>query len=221
VIILRVSTFNIQNFYLKDDDIDKYFNKLYKFIKLYNIDLIGMQEVVEELFNKFKYISGKPRMIINSKYNEYNPICSKYELISTKTYHLPVLNSFIPRIATVSIYNINGKRLRIINTHLALYKYHFVKHLEFNKLINIIKSDDVLTILMGDLNLRENSKDLALFINLMDSVNMKMVDNKDATYNNKILDFIFVSKSINYKNVKVISTCLSDHNMLMCDVDTY
>ena len=216
---MRISTFNVQNFYLKENEnIDEYYNKLSKFIKTYSIDIIGMQEVVKELYNKFDKIIGKPRMIINSKYNEYNPIYSKYEAVREKTYHLPVLNSFIPRIATVAVYNANGKIIRIINTHLALYKYHFVKRLEFKKLIKIIEKENIPTILIGDLNLSKESSDLKYFKEELSKIDMKLVENTSSTYKNEILDFVFVSKYMEYKNVKVIGNKLSDHKALICDI---
>ena len=219
---MKIATFNVQNFYMKKDkDFPKYYNKLKNLINFYDLDIIGMQEVVDILYNKLKEdfnISGNSRMFINSKYNEYNPIVSKYKLLYTKTYHLKSLYSFIPRIATVSIYDVNGEKLRIINTHLALYKYHNIKKIEFKKLIKIIKEENMKTILMGDLNLRKESDDLKILINMLKECNMSMIKS-DNTFKDNILDYIFITNNIKCKNVKVIDKKLSDHRFLLCEID--
>lgn len=226
MIYIKVATFNIQNRYIQDEFFDdiKYLNTLNQFIDKEKIDILGLQEVVADLRNKLKNsykIYGESRLtsLLNfSKYNEYNPILTNYEVVSNRTYHLPFLGSKIPRIATVVTLNSDEVLVRVINTHLCLYKYHEVKKRELDKLLEIVKKTEIPTIIMGDFNLRENAEDLKYFQDELAPLGIKMVENDKATFGNKILDYIFVSDSFNVDKINVVKTDLSDHNALIVDL---
>ena len=226
VIYIKVATFNIQNRYMQDEFIDdiKYLNTLNKFILDEKIDILGLQEVVSKIKNGLSTshkIYGESRLsslLDFSKYNEYNPVITDYEVVSNKTYHLPFIGSKIPRIATVLTINSDEVLLRVINTHLCLYKYHEVKKKELDKLIDIVKTSELPTIIMGDFNLRENAEDLKYFQDKLAPLGIKMVENIKKTFGRKILDYIFVSDCFNIKNINTVKTDLSDHNALIVDL---
>lgn len=209
---MKIGTFNVHNTYD-----DKCYPRLEELIDRKDLDFIGLQEVNHDLYKRLVYnynIYGEFRSFFINKYNEACPIITDHNVNFYNTYQLPVLYSFIPRIATV----VETNCYTVINTHLALYKYHFVKKLQFKRLIELIEASDKKVILMGDLNLRKNSEDLKLLDAMLSKYNLVRVKNKENTFKNDILDYIYVPKGTKVNEVKVYRSNLSDHYLLYCDI---
>ena len=219
---MKICTFNIQNKYKKN--IEDY-KILEKYIIKNKIDILGIQELtkvgnryLKNIFNIF----GRGRLLfpfIYLKYNEYNSIITKFNVIKTKTYFLPFLGSKIPRIATECIINNNGKLIRVINTHLCLEKYHRVKKRQLNKLYKIISKSDIPTIIMGDFNSKESNYEFKEFVLKLEKLGISKIKNNKNTFNKKIIDYIFISDSFKVKNIKVDESInISDHYPLIIDI---
>lgn len=222
---MKIATFNLQNRYMQDNKLTdvEYIEKLTEFINNNQIDILGVQELVygirKKLLKKYSLFgNSRFHLLKHFKYNEYNSIITDLEVINTKTYMLPYFGSVIPRIATEVIVNSNNKMIRIINTHLCLYRYHKVKIKELNKLLEIIKKEDIPTIIMGDFNLRDDSNEFKYFCEELNKLNIRYVKNKEFTYKNRILDYMFASKNIDIGKVEVIESGLSDHKILIANM---
>ncbi len=220
---MKIATFNIQNRYLQENFLTdyEYIEKLIEFIKNNKLDILGLQEVVpsikKELIKEFNFY-GKGRFLLPTRVNEYNPVITNYNVISTETIKLPFLRSFLPRIATITTVNSDETLVKVINTHLCLYKYHTVKQKELDKIIDIIKNTETPIILMGDFNMKETSDEFKTFLERIKKLDMKLVPNKESTYNNSKLDYIFVSNAFKINEVDVIDSKISDHKALVVDL---
>ena len=115
--IMMIGTMNVQNkFYLKkyDGKTKKQDNILLlkEFLKKYQVDILGMQEVtiwyyqrLEETLKGSYKVTGDFRLKTHlfKKYNEANPILTNQKIIKEQTFFLPFLPTLIPRILTINL----------------------------------------------------------------------------------------------------------------------
>ena len=86
-----------------------------------------------EVEEKAKKISDTANRIFNS-INEKTPIITNYNVISSKTYHLPTLPSLLKRVMTKAIIEVDGRLVSVYNTHLD-FQYEVVKQRQLKKIL--------------------------------------------------------------------------------------
>ena len=216
---MKICSYNIQNKFIKHKDKT---SDIIKFIKKYDLDILGLQEYLLKEVNKFKLDSymcvGKGRLIRkNGMFNETCAIITNKEIIYNKTHKLPWFFTTFPRIINEVSINSCKKEYLVINTHIDyLNKRCQKKQLNyiFNYLNNLDNKDNV--ILMGDFNLDLDSNILSDFINNLSNIGINRVDISSKTYKNldRPIDHIFISKNIKLLDKKVIidnDFDISDH----------
>lgn len=228
---MKISTFNIQNDSktYQRKKIDELHNYIYK----NKIDVLGLQEVFPKLDKDIKKdlqydfkIEGKFRFfskIILRRINEKNPIITHYDIVSSKTYHLPSFPSLTKRILTHVVLKYKDKEISIYNTHLEVY-IPTVKIKQLNKIYDIIKEDNRPKVLMGDFNLKTNNDIFNDFIDRLGELGIKRIELNEKTYKpskyKREIDHIFISKEFRLKNKEVIKDLvISDHYPVLIDVD--
>ncbi|MBR3117174.1 MAG: endonuclease/exonuclease/phosphatase family protein [Bacilli bacterium] len=227
---MKISTFNIQNDSktYKRKKVDELHNYIYK----NKIDIIGLQEVFPKVDKDIKKdlqydykINGKFRFlskILLRRINEKNPIITNYEVVSSKTYHLPSFPSLTKRILTHVVIKYKDKEISIYNTHLEVY-IPSVKTKQLDKIYEIIKNDDRPKVLMGDFNLKTNNDIFTSFIDKMEELGIKRIELNEKTFKTskykREIDHIFLSKEFKLKNKEVVKDLIiSDHYPVLIDV---
>ena len=239
--IINIATFNIKddfNNYL--GGISKALNRplLYsKIIKENNIDIIATQEMtykftknLKKYLDKYSF-NGKYRFsnfLKHIPFNENNMIIANKSILFNKNYILPGRSKIISSIKNKSIYkrlaNVllieeKGKKICIINTHLASSS-QVIKDIQIESLYKIIcEHNDSPVILMGDFNMSSSNKTFKLFTEKLEGINIKEIKMKSPTYGNKKLDHIFLSDNIKVLESKIIDCKdLSDHNGILAKI---
>ena len=227
---MRICTFNIKNNYRdykKEKSID-----IYNLLRKRNIDILGLQEVFipcnndlkrllkdkYEMIGKYRFLSR----IIKRTSNEKTPIITNYEILYSKTYHLPYFPSHLKRVMTQVVINYNGKLISIYNTHLEA-RIHDVKKRELDKIYEILKQDNNIKILLGDFNLKITNPDFIEFIKKIETLNLKRVPISEKTLkdgkDNNAIDHIFIDNSFKLIKKEVIKTLsISDHYPVMIEI---
>ena len=226
-----ISTFNIQN-NSKDYNSNKAV-EIYNYLINNKIDILGLQEVfykcnndLEKLINSKYNIIGKYRYFLKFLYpnkNEKNPIITKYNIINSKTYHLPSFKGSYNRIITKSSINYKGNNISVYNTHIEVINDE-VKSKQLEYIYNLIRNENNLIILMGDFNFKKSNKIFDDFINKLKSINIKLVDINTNTFktskDNLSIDHIFVSNVFKITKKKVIKDMdISDHYPVMVEIE--
>lgn len=234
---LTIATFNIQNKYKinKYDGLDNYGDhviELKKFIYDNNIDILGVQELTRRFKNRLIKFLGNYNILGNmrftrflnifpaiDRFNEYNSIITKKQVINKKTKYIPFFPS-IPRIVTIVDCLINDEVIRVINTHLS-HNNSKVRKRQLNKILKLMISNTK-TILMGDFNTTVADIDFNCFMKKLDELGYKRVDVNKATHriNKSPIDHIFVHKSMKTKSVKVcdLKEKISDHKPIIVEL---
>lgn len=182
---MRIMTFNLRCDFILDlnNKWDKRKHIVYKIINNYNCDVIGTQEVtnnmfkdLSENFNEYNII-GKPRSKKLFEERTDLIINKKHKIIEDKTFWLSgnpdkqcrsIWYSVFPRICTTALLELeNKKRIRIYNTHLDCF-FAKAREYELNKIGEFIKTQDkkenIPIIVMGDFNAEPNSKVIKDFL---------------------------------------------------------
>ena len=222
-----ISTFNVQN------NFDSY-NKsksenIFKYIEDKKIDIIGLQEVfskcnndLESMLTNYNMI-GKYRFLFKRKINEKNPIITKFDVLSSKTYHLPSFPSRYKRIITHAIIEYKGSKISIYNTHLEV-KSNKIKIAQLNKIYQIIKNDDLPKIIMGDFNLKIDNPLFIDFISLLNDLKITRVPIFEQTFKTsssaKAIDHIFISSDFKLGKIEVVKSLdISDHYPVLVELE--
>jgi len=194
-----IGTFNVQNEYKNNNqDYNNKINKLIKFIYDNNICCLGLQEVTPKYFEILKKLIKKDYNIygdyrfknlkFTEKLNESVKILSKYKTQKSKTIYLSKF-IFFPRIMTT----LETDDFLFINVHLEFWSTYF-RNKELNnlyKFINLNKEKNI--ILVGDFNVKYDDKHFLNFINKLSKLDINLVNNKENTHKNTIIDYIFIS----------------------------
>lgn len=225
-----ISSFNIQNDYkcYKEEKS----KVIYSYLKDNKIDVLGLQEVFSKCdkdldkictnYNKrgnYRFIS---RLILRS-INEKNPIITKHNIISYKTYHLPFFPSFTKRVLTNIVIEYKGMEISIYNTHLEVDKDK-VKIKQLNRIFSILKNDKRPKILMGDFNLKNNNDIFNKFSSDLNDMGINRVEFNHKTFKeskySREIDHIFYSDDFKIKNKKVITDLeISDHYPIIVELE--
>lgn len=217
-----VATFNIQNEYKnKNQDYKNKVEKLIKYIYDNNIECIGLQEVTDKYSNLLRDLINKEYNIYgdyrykNSRLfkniNEGVQILSNQKVESFNTKYLSKF-IFFPRIMT----SLETEEFLFINVHLEFWSKYF-RNKELNKLYKYIKKQkEKNIIIVGDFNVECNDKYFLNFINKLKELNINLVNNKQCTYNKKVIDYVFASNIYEVTDIVVKNDLkISDHNLLI------
>ena len=226
-----ISTFNIQN------DFKKYKKEkskiIYNYLNKYNIDILGLQEVFymcnHDLKKEIKSLyemKGKYRFILKLLHltsNEKTPIITKHKIISHKSYRLPFRPSHLRRVLTNVVIDYNGNKISIYNTHLES-RLDIVKQNQLNKILEIIKNDNLPKIIMGDFNLKNNNKLFIEFEKKLKDINISRIPVCENTFkesnSDKAIDHILISNEFKINSFEVIKNIdISDHYPIIADID--
>lgn len=228
---MKISTFNIQNNYKSYDNCKT--RDIYNYLKDNDIDILALQEVfgrcsddLEVLLKNKYHMVGKYRFLskfLLRRFNEKNPIITKYKIISFKTYNLPFIPSLLKRVITHVVIEYKGKEISIYNTHLEVLISN-VKKRQLKKIYNLIANDPREKILMGDFNLKNNNPLFLNFVNSLEEIGMKRVPLNEKTLKlsrySREIDHIFLSEGFTIKKKEVIKNLsISDHYPVMIEVD--
>lgn len=228
---MKISTFNIQNNYKSYDNCKT--RDIYNYLKDNDIDILALQEVfgrcsddLEVLLKNKYHMVGKYRFLskfLLRRFNEKNPIITKYKIISFKTYNLPFIPSLLKRVITHVVIEYKGKEISIYNTHLEVFISN-VKKRQLKKIYNLIANDPREKILMGDFNLKNNNPLFLNFVNSLEEIGMKRVPLNEKTLKlsrySREIDHIFLSEGFTIKKKEVIKNLsISDHYPVMIEVD--
>ena len=193
--------------------------------------------IIQEVYSKLDYdlrkmlspsfsLSGKYRFffkILFNSINEKTPIITNYNVISSKTYHLPTLPSLLKRVMTKAIIEVDGRLVSVYNTHLD-FQYEVVKQRQLKKILKIIKKDKNPVILMGDFNLKTNKEIFLDFIKELKSINIKHINIHEKTFKaskyHRAIDHIFVSNDFKVLHKELITDIpISDHYPVLVQLD--
>ena len=145
------------------------------------------------------------------KLDESVKILSKYKNGESKTIYLSKFLIFSRIMTTLE----TGEFL-FINVHLEFWSKYF-RNKELKRLYNYIYSNkNKNIILVGDFNVKRSDKCFGKFVSKLEKIDIRLVDNKENTYQENVLDYIFVSNNYDIVDVWVEESfkTLSDHNPL-------
>ena len=235
---IQICTYNVKNDNLGKIKPDAEIKTIYeKLLYDNNINILATQEMIEHtvgiLTNSLNdyHILGKYRYDYNKifkkikkirKYNEGNNIITNLPILVEKTTELPwfprnikeIINgtfkykSITPRIITQAILNVEGTKVRFLNTHLSLHS-NSIKKLQLRKIKKMIKSSTIPVVLTGDFNTNIEDKVFVNFINDLKTLGLKRVEINGQTFkkdtNNLAIDHIFIPISWQIKDYKIIT----------------
>lgn len=211
----------------------RYLSEIIKFLDKADADIIGLQEVVQDLNgenNTAQIIAEKLgyKWVFYLKGHAYfygsprewgNAILSKYDIVSHESYNL--FEGEDNRIAVEAEIQVKNKTLHVFSTHLihTHQKPSQVQEMQAKNLIKVLPKEN--TILMGDFNATPKSV-------AMQKIKKVMIDSDPASKSTwsvypegcikcnpqKIdtrLDYIFITKDIKTHFFKVENSKGSDH----------
>lgn len=236
---LIISTYNIQNKYKinKYNGIDSYGDhtkEVVNFIKKYNIDILGVQELtrlyekrlIELLGIRYK-ITGKYRftqigkiMPYVKRFNEATKIITKHDIASSNTSFLPFYPT-VPRVVTIAKLLINDIIITVLNTHIS-FQNKTVKKKQLNAILKKIPNDTKNIIIMGDFNCSKKDSFFNDFVKELEKKNILRVPVDSTTHYNKNypIDHIFISSNIKVIKKEVIDLGIntSDHMPILVKI---
>jgi len=221
-----IGTFNVQNEYKnKHQDYNNKVKKLLTFISDNNIDYLGLQEItpkyteaLKQLIDENYNIYGDYRfknLKLVERLNESVLVLSKYKTENHDTIYLSKFPIF-PRIMTI----LETDDFLFINVHLEFWSTYF-RNKELNNLYNYINQNkEKNIILVGDFNSKYSDQYFLSFIDKLSKININLVDNKENTHKDKIIDYIFISNELEILDISVKKDLkeISDHNPLLIKV---
>lgn len=230
--MLTISTFNIQN------DINHYSSEktlmIVQYLKSRKIDILNLQEVyslldkdLRKVLKSISYSSyGRYRFFLRrilNRINEKTPIITHNKVLSSRTYSLPFLPSFLKRVLTKVVIQDGEHIISVYNTHLD-FQHESVKKRQLDKLLKIIRKDKNLIILTGDFNLKTNKKIFLDFVEELKSLHIRHVNIHEKTFKSSLyhraIDHIFVSDEFRVVHKELITDILtSDHYPILVQVE--
>ena len=228
---------------------------LNRFLVENDVDILGTQELVREfidrikdtiklnykIYGNFRFGSSSivKKLEIFDKFNETVSIISKHPVIKNKTVTLPWIptnpkdiiksikvGSLRPRVATITLVDIpEFGKVNFINTHLD-HKMAITQIKQMNYLKSLIKKSKYPVILTGDFNMTINMPRFKLFIESLDEIGYKWVENHHITWKHQKdkmpIDHIFIPKEWNIEQTEVLTDKyldkFSDHYPILVKV---
>lgn len=232
---MKVMSFNVQNTYKKPSD--KKINEIIELINEEEPDIIGLQELTPYMKTKIEkqlkgYVFfGRPRLDGIPFADEYNTLVIKRNIQVTEvnTYSLSrrpnkvrsknFLSAF-PRICTTVVCIIDGKKVKVANTHLD-HLFDRGKNYQLSVIYEIFRKNDYPLLIMGDFNMGSGNKNLKEFadkMNLQDTCH-DLGKTCVQSASESPIDHIFADNCITVKNAKKIDITISDHFPIVCEIE--
>lgn len=203
-----------------------------------NADIVGLNEVDQctsrsKGVDQAKYIADKLDYhyvfgkAINYSGGEYgNAFISKYPIVASKNYRLPIhsLKTREPRAMLECDVNMDGKLIKVFTTHLGLEKAE--RELSIEYISNVLQTIDTSVVLLGDFNL-VHAKDFEELLPLMNILKDTAEDigkgsdimTFDSENPSTKIDYILASKDAKVLSTYTRSSLASDHLPLICELE--
>lgn len=159
------------------------------------------------------------------KYDLGNAILSKFKISKEVCHLLSGLDLYKkdsgtePRGAVEIELTVDGKKLTIINTHLAYSKNHRSSKIRDIQLNNLLSNQTIQQsnhlILMGDFNSLPESEEIKKVERVLVNADKNPTQ---PTWKGKRIDYIFVSPNIKVKSFKVLKSDASDHFPILAEI---
>jgi len=230
---LLVGTFNLRNHYWQRNwDGGEFPIVLSNFIKIHQIDFLGVQELVRnysfklirELGSAYTINGGYRygRIPFIEQFNESNAVITRRKVLEQDT-------SYLARIPFLS----HGTQMpRIVTTVKTDYGYFMNTHVEYWKesaqiyqlqvlYRHILEHQDQPLIITGDFNVDIDKSYFVNFIDRLAKIGVHHIDNRIPTYQtkNQVLDHVFVSDDYDILDVDVVYDddiqAISDHRPIL------
>lgn len=189
-----------------------------------NVDIVGLQEVdqawgdrsyqqkqLDLLAVKLRMYSAFAPALTNSSGGQYGiGILSKYPITSIEYYLLP--GELEQRVLLVAGVMVNNQIMYIFDTHLGLSISDRTKQVaEILKVAEKYRKQKIF--LMGDFNAKPSSKEIAPLMKYFNerSANLSTEVNETLIGRKVVIDSIFVSKNMNFKDSATLLSSASDH----------
>ncbi len=226
---IRIATYNIHRG--RDKVGYSNLNNIGEFIKYYDIDIVGLQEVDKNVSrtnfeDQLKIIADKLGMYYyfgsNKRFlkGEYgNGVLSKYPLQDSENILMQGKES--RGLLKTSILIDDNIKLNFMVTHLGLDVEERQK--QFNNLLEYIDLYEEDLILVGDFNVTDNEPNIIKIQQKLNDVGEKTfyryVNTLNIFKNEYRIDYIFSNKSIKIKKYKVEKVQYSDHFPVIVDIE--
>jgi len=228
---IKILSWNIWN--------GKYLSEIIEYLKTANADIIGLQEVVQNLDGSnniaqviaeklsYEWTFAKTRTYTEGDrvFDWGNAILSKHKIVSSKTH---ILSSEEARTALQADIQINKTLLHVFSTHLlhTHQKPSKIQELQADTLAKLLPKDH--TIVMGDFNATPNSIAVKHIDNILENTDRILLPTW-SVYEEGCpgckpqgiyckLDYIFVTKDIPFDSFMVGQTKGSDHLPISVEV---
>lgn len=226
---LRVATFNIDAKAIPD------IAAQHDLLTKHGVEIVGLQEVDRNTkrnpvdtpikFQKRPYIDTYFAKAIDFEGGEYG-IClvSKYKFLDKTIVLLDSTGAEEQRVYERAIVEKNGKKIAVYNTHLS-WESEKIRNKQLKALKAALDKDTIpYKIVMGDLNVDQHHKELAMFkgeyklSNGKDGAWYDTYTGEDPAMKVMSVDNIITSKNIDIREVKMVETTLADHNLFIADL---
>lgn len=229
---LRVGTFNIAAG--KTPNVEE----LRNLTDQYELEVVGLQEVDKNTgrnnydmlasFATNKYVSSYFSKAIDYSNGEYGVgTVSRYELENCQTTFVDTTGGKEQRVFQRSVLKKGDKEIAFYNTHLS-YESLELRAKQFEELKTALENDPMeYKIVVGDFNADQYHYEFYTFLEDMDMVNgydgvwhdtFNSLGNPEGM---KIfsIDNILVTRNLEIKDLKVVPTTLSDHNLFWAELE--
>lgn len=196
---VSVSTLNIKQ---ASKGVEKFYNK-HKFSADYSV--VGFQEVITipDIYDSFGPTVRKGPSIHSESMIGLSIDTPHHRASENRKHQAALLTT------------IDNKSVLFVSVHLQAY-YRDVAYEQAVTLVSEIQSyeyDEL--VVMGDFNITKDTKWFRLMEAEMESIGLRLVNAKGDTFEDRVIDYIFVSSGFKIKDSKVIKTkSLTDHNMV-------
>lgn len=226
---IRIATYNIHRG--RDKAGYSNLNEVGEFVKYYNIDIIGLQEVdknvsrtnfedqLKLLADKLSmyYYFGSNKSFLRGEYG--NGVLSKYPLQNPENILMQGKESRGLLKTTVLIGE--NRKLNFMVTHLGLDLDERQK--QFNNLLEYIDIYQEDLILVGDFNVTDTDPNILKIQQKLNDVGEKTlhryVNTLNIFRNEYRIDYVFTSKAMRIKKYKVEKVQYSDHFPVIVDIE--
>jgi len=240
--VLRVATLNIAHgrkdsfsqFLLSKNTIQENLNDIADVINKYKPQIVAFQEADStESFNHIKYIASQSKYPWRAQVSNVDFWQLSYgtALLSVLPMDETIKHTFTPSPPTPSkgfvlaqiewpIANTNTtKKIDIISVHLD-FSRKSVREKQIKEMLNILSARNNPTVIMGDFN-SEWLTDEAVIKELSTKSRFTLYKPESSTHNtykNKRLDWILITKDLEFTEYKVLPDTLSDHAMVISEI---
>jgi len=220
--IIKVVTYNIRNGQGMDGKID--LSRVAEVLKAWDADFISLQEVdMYRPRSLFRNQAGSLAKTLNMEYVfgaaiSYqigafgNAILSRYPILKTTNHQLPASK---PERAMLEVhFDVQGKLLRIFNTHMELNRNLRLQQIK-SFIVPLIMSSNSAAVLSGDLNEDPNELGVKYLTNYLHDSFEANIGSLTATFKAdhplERMDYILLNQACAAADYQIIPSLASDH----------